>query len=299
MNFRHMRYFVAVAEEKSFSRAAERLHLSQPPLSTQIKLLEEELGVALLVRSSKGVGLTLAGEAFYSEARTVLARVEHAKLAAKGAALGECGRLSLGFVSIAAYSLLPSTLKTFCTRYPGVELQLHEETSDVQVADLLGGRIDLGIALSPVDETRLTFTSLKKERLILALPEGHERAKQPGNAALAAMAQEPFIIFPRPLAPGLHDSVLAFCRQEGFTPRISQHAKQMQTIVSLVSAGLGVALVPESLRNLQRRGVVYQELVEEGPLIDVGIVHRKDDPNPILHKFAEVALESIPQGAVV
>lgn len=292
MELRHLRYFIAVAEEHSFLKAAERLHISQPPLSTQIKDLESELGVTLLSRSPRGITLTEPGKVFYAEARAILARVEHAKVAAQRAARGEQGRLRIGFISVVDYSFLPPALKEFRTRFPQVEVQLHELTSDAQAKELLHDTLDVGIALAPVDDEALAFSSLCAEPLMLALAADHPLAQTSG-AGLERFSSEPFVMVPRAAAPGYYDTFTSYCREHGFSPRITQTARQMQTVISLVANNFGVAIVPAALRNLQRTGVVYLPLVGKGATIEIGMVARKSDTNPAIDSFRQVLTETI------
>ena len=292
MELRQLRYFIAVAEAGNFSRAAQHLHVSQPPLSTQIKSLEVELGVRLFERGNRGVRLTAAGIVFYEEARTVLARLQHARSRAAGAERGDIGTLAIGFVSIADYSLLPSALKRFRADYPGVEVQLHELTTDVQLRELRAGRLDLGIALGPVDEPDLDFESVQRESLLLALPSGL-LARQRGAIDLRVLAKASFIVPPREIGPGLYDAIISQCRAAGFTPEITQHARQMQTVISLVSCGMGVALVPASVRNLRRAGVHYRELRGRAATIELGIARLRAGVEPIAGHFAAALKQAV------
>jgi DNA-binding transcriptional LysR family regulator len=287
MELRHLRYFLMVAEELHFGRAARRLHLSQPPLSMQIKALEQEIGTPLLLRTQRRVELTAAGVAFLAEARDILARIAAATEAARRAARGETGELTVGFVSIADYSMLPLALREFRQRSPGIRLTLREATTDVQLRELLEERIDIGFLLAPVADERLQVLPLLRERLVAALPERHAAARAGARIALKRLADSPFILFPRHMAPRLHDNIVRFCSEAGFTPRVEQEAVQMQTIVSLVSAGLGVALIPESLRHLGRTGVVYRRLRERSPLTEVALAWRARDTRPALQRFVE------------
>jgi len=288
VELRQLRYFMAIAEEGNFSRAAERLHVSQPPLSTQIKSLEDELGVRLLTRTNRGVALTPAGSVFYEETRAVLARLEHARGQALRADRGDIGMLSVGFVSIADYGILPPALKHFRARFPLVEVQLHELTTDAQLRELRAARLDLGIALAPVDEPELEFERLLREELVLAAPAGHPAVK--GNSAvdLRALAKESFIIPPRDVAPGLYDLIISHCHASGFAPRITQHARQMQTVVGLVSSAMGFALVPSSVRNLKRTGVQYRLLRGRAAVVELGILRRRDAKSAVRDRFADV-----------
>ena len=287
MELRQLRYFIAVAEEGNFSHAAERLYVSQPPLSTQIKGLEQELGVRLLERSNRGVSLTAAGAVFLAEARSVLAGLERAKSKALRADQGDIGTLSIGFVSIADYSILPATLKRFRTNFPLIEVQLHELTTDVQIRELRSARLDVGIGLAPVDEPDLEFESVLREELVLAAPSGYPVAKGNGAVELRALSKASFIVAPREVAPGLYDLTISRCRSSGFIPRITQQARQMQTVISLVSCGMGVALVPASVRNLTRSGVQYRQLRGRAASIELGILRVRNSDSPIREHFVE------------
>jgi len=292
MELRHLRYFVTVAEELHFGRAAEKLHISQPPLSIQIRSLEEELGVTLLRRTQRHVSLTQAGYAFLQEARQIMARLEQAVLMTRRASRGEIGELAIGFISVADYNVLPVILRQFRQRFPRVNLTLRESTTDAQIRDLLGGRIDVGFMLPPIDEPALKSVCILREPLVAALPELHPLARRAGKLPLASLKDAPFILFPRPMAPGLYDDVVSFCRAAGFSPRVEQEAIQMQTIVSLVSAELGVALIPASMTNLRRTGVAYKVLRETSPRTEIHLGWRRGDELPVLRVFVDMALRA-------
>ena len=290
MDLRHLRYFVAVAEAGSFLRAAERLHISQPPLSTQIKDLEAELNVRLFERTQKGVELTTAGEVFYVESRAILARVEHARIAAQRADRGEQGSLSVGFVSTADYSILPIALKRFRDQFPAVDVQLQELTTDAQLRELANDQLDVGIALGPINDPSFTFIPVLRERLMLAVPLEYpsSRAKRP--ISLKYFKDYPFVMVPRHLAPGLHDVTTSLFQAARFSPQISQYAKQMQTVISLVAGNFGVAIVPESLRQMQRTGVQYLSLKDKTPLIETGVLFRANSANPAAIRFKDAVI---------
>ena len=292
MELRQLRYYVAIAEEGSFSQAAARLHVSQPPLSTQIKALEDELGVRLLARSNRGVGLTAAGTVFFEEARAILARLDHARARTLEAEHGEVGLLSVGFVSIADYGVLPPALKRFRAAFPQVEVQLHELTTDRQIRELRASRLDLGIGLAPVDEPDLEYSSLLREELMLAAPSSHPALKRAGAVDLRTLVKASFIVPPRDIAPGLYDLAISHCRSVGFAPRITQHARQMQTVVGLVSSGMGVALVPSSVSQLQRAGVEYRRLRGKPALIELGILRLRGAQNRVRDNFEESLREA-------
>lgn len=291
MDLRHLRYFVAVAEEKSFLRASERLHISQPPLSTQIKDLERTVGATLFERSSRGVNLTAAGTAFYAEAVAILARLEHAKIAVSRVAHGEQGNLKLGFVAFADYSVLPSTLCHFKNQFPSIDVQLHQLDTDAQLRELEAENIDVGMTTAPVDGSKLAFTTLHEEGLVLAVPESRRFTAKSNATSLEEFARERFIMTPRSIAPGLHDLAISFCKEVGFVPMVSQYANHLQTVIGLVSSGLGVALVPKSMQNYQRSGVSYLLPKERSPQLRLGLCHRAQDQNPVVQTFLKCAKE--------
>jgi len=277
MEFRHLRYFEAVADTLHFGRAAARLHISQPPLSRQIRTFEEEMGARLFTRTTRGVRLTAAGRALLPEARRLLREAAALVDGARHLAAGGAGTLRLGFISTASYNVLPRLLPEFHRRRPGIRLQLHEATSDQQLALLRELELDAGLVVPPVTELGLRYAPLLREPLVAALPA---RRRWPRQLSLAALADEPFILFPRKAAPGLYDLIVGYCRAAGFAPRVAQEAVQTPTIISLVAAGMGVALVPASLRHMRRKGVVYRAMAEKSPLMEVGLAWREHDEEP-------------------
>ena len=260
-----LRYFVAVAERLHFGRADEALHISQPPLSRAIRALEERLGVTLFARSRRRVELTRARLA---RTRRVIAQIERTVLELRGMASGEQGRLRIGFVSLADYGVLPGLLKTFKRVRPGVTLALREMLSPEQAAALAAGELDFGLLLPPVSG-EFEHIVMQRERFVVALPARHRLARSRGKLALSELAGDPFVMVPREIAPGLYDIVTALAARAGFSLNVAQEAIQMQTVVSLVSSGLGAAIVPASVANLGRRGVVYRELADPHPKLDL------------------------------
>ncbi|SAK50795.1 LysR family transcriptional regulator [Caballeronia hypogeia] len=301
MDLRLLRYFVTVAEEMHFGRAAARLAMTQPPLSQAIRALEEALGVALFVRTKRTVELTPVGKDLLPEVRRLLASADALRPLAQSLARGEAGVLSLAFVSTADYGLLPDLLREFGARFSGVRLQLTEATSDVQIEELVAGRIDAGLVIPPLPPryaSALSYLAVAREPLVIAISA--DAARELGQGAeewaetpvdLHDLADAPLVIFPRPLAPGLYDIIMGCYGAAGLAPRIGQEAIQMQTIVSLVSAGMGVALVPQSLRHLRRTGVVYRPLRparESATLVETGLVWRAAEVSPVLAGFIEI-----------
>jgi DNA-binding transcriptional LysR family regulator len=288
---RHLRYFITVAEELHFGRAALRLHMTQPPLSQAIIGFEALLGTPLFTRSRRSVALTPAGLALLPEARRLLAQIEGLPGQARRAANGSAGKLSLAFVSSADYSILPPFLRQFRERYPQVEIDLREATTDMQLADLLAGRIDVGLLIPPLPDKAmrdLDYCAVLTEPLVLAAPTGLAALKGRKSLPLRQLPDLPLLIFPRRIAPAFYDAILGCLREAGIAARISQEAIQMQTIVSLVSAGMGIALVPQSVSNLKRTGVQYLPLTGHKLTVETGLAWRRDNGSPVLRGFLDL-----------
>jgi DNA-binding transcriptional LysR family regulator len=290
LELRQLRYFIAVAEELHFGRAAARLHMTQPPLSQAIAALEDLLGAPLFLRNRRTVELAPAGTALLPEARRMLLEADALPELARRAASGEAGRLALAFVTSCDYSVLPPFLRRYSERYPAVHLNLVEATSDVQVEELLRGRIDAGLLIPPLPdkaEGELDYMKVLDEPLILCAPASLAGLGS-GPIKLQELPRLPLIIFPRDISPALHDAILSCFSAAGVTPVIGQLAIQMQTIVSLVSSGMGLALVPQSVSNLMRPGVEYRALADPTPLVETGIAWRRDNSSPVLRGFLEL-----------
>ncbi len=297
MEVRQLRHFEAVAETLHFGRAAARLGMTQPPLSQSILALERELGAALFVRTKRSVALTPFGEQWLVHVRAALAGVVALPDIAKRLRDGDAGRLELSFVSTADYSILPDLVRRYANLYPAVEIALTEATSDVQIAALLDGQGHAGIIIPPASgelPEPLSYRRLVSEPLVVAAPESwiEEGRLQLTEDQLApeAVIGAPLIIFPRRSAPAFYDLVTGYFASHGGKARIVQEAIQMQTIISLVSAGMGIALVPDSLRSLARKGVAYVSLQEGAPSLESGVVWRRGDTTPTLERFLNVAL---------
>jgi DNA-binding transcriptional LysR family regulator len=274
-DLRQLRHFIAVAGQLHFGRAAAALHISQPPLSRSIRDLEARLGVTLLARTRRKVELTPEGARFLEDARRLLAQLEHAVREVGSMAAGQGGQLRLGFVSLADFGVLPALLKAYKSARPGVALALREMLSPDQATALAAGELDFGLLLPPVAGADLEHVVVQRERFVAALPSRHRLARPRGRLAVHDLANEGFVMAPREIAPGLHDIVAALTARAGFAPRVAQEAIQMQTVVSLVSSGLGVALVPASVANLGRRGVVYREIADAHPKLDLWLAWRR------------------------
>ncbi|MHC9234367.1 LysR family transcriptional regulator [Pseudooceanicola sp. 502str34] len=298
MDLRQLRHFLAVAEELHFGRAAEKLGMTQPPLSQSIRALEADLGAPLFARTRRSVALTPFGADFLPHVRRAVGGVDALSETAEQLRGGAAGRLELSFVSTADYSVLPALVQGFRARFPGVELSLTEMTSDMQIAALAQGRGQAGILIphgdDPLPEV-LAYRRLLVEPLVAAVPESWCASGRlpPGRGPLPpeAVVDKPLIVFPRRAAPLFHDLVTGFYTAQGVRPQVAQHAIQMQTIISLVSAGMGIALVPQSLRNLARAGVAYRDLAGEAPFLETAIAWRREDAAPTLRNFLALVAE--------
>lgn len=286
MELRHLRYFMAVAEELHFGKAAAKLHIAQPPLSQQIQQLETELGFKLFYRTKRKVSLTEAGAAFLLETQQIFQQLEQAISNSQKISRGEEGELAIAFVSSAAYSIIPSILRRFRNLVPKVKFQLKELTTKEQLQWLAEARLDIAFVRPPIENPEFNSQIVFWETLVLALPENHFLADR-NSISCRSLAEESFILFPRNLAPELYDRVIALCQQANFCPEVVQEAMQMQTIVSLVSAEIGIAIVPASLQNLQRTGVVYKPLIEANPQPAIAVAWRKEDRSATVKKFIE------------
>ena len=295
MDTRQLKHFVAVAETLHFGRAAERLGMTQPPLSQSIMALERELGAPLFARTRRSVALTPFGRQWLAHVRGVVEGLAALPGIAKRLREGTIGRLELSFVSTADYNILPALVRRFTTTFPDVELALTEATSDVQLAALLAGKGHVGLVIPPPRRALpegLSYLPLVSEPLVAAVPESWitegRLALSGKRLAAKTVIGAPLILFPRQSAPAFHDLVTGYYARHGGRARIAQEAIQMQTIISLVSAGMGIALVPASLRNLARSGVAYVEL-GGAPVLETGLTWRTDDTTPTIARFVDIA----------
>jgi DNA-binding transcriptional LysR family regulator len=291
LDLRHLRYFVAVAEEGQITRAAERLGMQQPPLSQQIKLIEHHIDAQLFLRTPRGVVLTQAGRALLDEARATLAQFDRALETTRRTARGEQGRLSLGMTPTAAFHpLVPRTVREFRERYPRVLVTLDEWLSDGLLERLRDQRMDAAFIRNTVtDPSGLTITPLLDEIMVAALPSDHRLAQSRDDSPLdvAMLAEEVFVLIGPP-GSGIHDRTVAACQAAGFTPRISQIAPRITSTLGLIAAGLGVSVVPMSMQRIVMDGVAYRRL--KGPVTPraiLSLASRKEATSAILRRFNE------------
>ena len=297
MELRHLRYFVAVAEELHFGRAAQRLHMTQQPLSRQICNLEDELTLRLFHRTKRTVRLTEAGKAFLREARKILTQVDHAIAVAQQIDRGEAGQLQVGFTGPILNSVLPAIVRQFKSQFPDIHLVLQRLPTNDQVKALLAGEIHVGLLHPPIDvrvdvrvnTPTLAYTIIYREPLIAVMPDIHPLAKDaPEPLSIKCLANEPFILFPRQIGPVLYDSIISFCHQAGFSPTVIQEAFPQQTILGLVAAGLGVSLIHASSQNIQQQGIIARSLVEPPPILDSAVAWPSETMHPILPRFLDI-----------
>ncbi len=314
MELRHLRYFVAVAEELNFRRAAARLRLAQPPLSTQVRQLEEEIGTRLLERNSHRVALTAAGQVFLESCRRILRDADDATCAARRAARGEVGRLAIGFVASLSQGVLPAVLRAYRQRYPRVELHLAEMDSSQQIEELAAGRLDLGfIGLGlPRETPSLELAVVAEERLVAVLPQDHPLARAGGvngvngvnggshaaaersSLPLSALARERFYLAARQNAPVFNPWLVVLCQQAGFQPNVVQEADRPATLLAYVAAGFGVTVLPEQYSRMGITGVVFRPLAPPVPTYRYCAAWRPQTGGlhlPVLEHFIATARE--------
>jgi DNA-binding transcriptional LysR family regulator len=295
-DFRQLRYFVAVAEELSFTRAALRLHLSQPPLSQQIQALERDLGANLLERTKRRVALTESGRVFLEQARAILAMADQARGQVAAVAAGHSGQLRLAYtVSVSFHPALPQALLRYRQLAPQVRLQMSEMYTEPQYAALLAGQIDVGFVRDQPthlqDARNLRLTVIDREPLLLALPADHPLANRQ-DIGLTEVAGDSFVSQPRELASTLYDRLVTLAAKAGFKPKIGQHAQQINGLLALVAAGLGLALVPASMRAVRLPGVSYVLLDDPDAYLLLAVASRADDSSPVLQQFLSTVVQT-------
>jgi DNA-binding transcriptional LysR family regulator len=290
MDLRHLRYFVAVAEERHFTRAAGRLGIKQPPLSLQIRQLEQELGTALFTRLTRGIELTEAGTHLLDQARQILEQVERAKAGVQSRARGEAGRIRLGFAGATYFQpRVPKLIQAYRQRYPGVLLLPEQSNTPYLVEALRNGHVDAAFVRPPFSSGEgLTVYPVVEEPMRIVLPSKHPQARK-RSVSLASLAHETFILFPRAIGPGLHDSIIASCQRAGFSPILGQEAPQIAYIVYLVAAGFGISIVPHSIEQIRADGIVYVPIKGEAPRAPISLAVRKDNRSAVIRNFVALA----------
>lgn len=291
MELRHLRYFIAVAEERHVTRAAERLGIQQPPLSQQIRALERELDVQLFRRLPRGVELTDAGSALLADARAILSHIDHAFATTKRTARGEQGQVAVGFTSSAPFNpFVPRIIRAYREAFPLVSLTLEEGGTTELIEDLRNERIDAAFVRTAIAKHEgILVNTLVQEPMVVALPRGHILARRKGTLVLGALAGETFIVYRRRSGPGLYDAIFAACTAAGFSPRIGQEAPRIVSTLNLVAAGLGISLVPESLQRMRMDGVMFRRLTGAvQPKAPLYLASRRGETSASVRRFLEL-----------
>jgi DNA-binding transcriptional LysR family regulator len=290
MELRHLRYFVAVAEELNFTRAARRLGINQPGLSLQIRQLEEALGTRLFRRQTRGVELTDAGKLMLEEARAILGQIETAKTGVRRRARGETGQIIVGSAGATYFHpLIPAILREYRHKYPDVILAPQASTTELLTARLRAGQIDVAFIRPPIDDSDgLSIEPLVDEPMVIVVPTGHALSKA-ASAPLTALADEPFVLPARAQTPGCYAAIVAACQRAGFRPKLGQEAPQIVSVIPLVAAGLGVSIVPRSTSRILVDGVSYLSIEGDAPRSLIGLAHRRQDRFRAVQNFVATA----------
>ncbi|MDF7674996.1 LysR family transcriptional regulator [Acetobacteraceae bacterium ESL0709] len=297
MDIRHFQYFTAVADAGSITLAAKNLSMEQPPLSQQLRKMEELLGVTLFIRQTRGVALTEAGRMLLPQARLILELKQQFIENAQSLAEGKKGRLRIGLAgSVPLLPAIPFAIRQFRTMAPDVVLSLEESNTPALCASLMNYQLDIAVVRPPVtDPEQIEVIPLLKEPTLAALPSGH-RLSEKKKIRLNEIGEDPLIIFPRELGPGFYDSILAAYQNAGATPPLGQQAPQIAGTIPLVAAGLGVSVVPESLRQLHTEGITYHEIEDPAPYSNLAIAMRRAPNRPLVHDFGNL-LRKVCSGA--
>ena len=286
MDLRHLRYFIAVAEELHFTRAAQRIGIAQPPLTVQIKALEKELGVQLFNRQSGRVSLTEPGRVYLVEARAVLEQVRRANLRCQQSAQGVIGRLSVGFTESASFRReVTDALHRYRSLYPQVELALEESRTGPLVESVREGRVDLAFVRLPIDRhPEIRFSLVCTEAMVVVLPSGHRLAGRT-SLRLEDLSGEPFVLYPRATRSGLPEMIVSACEARGFSPRVVQETPQISSTINLVASALGISIVPGCMQKSRSEGVCYIALVDCEVVASIGLVHRAEASSPLVRNL--------------
>lgn len=294
MELRHLRYFEALAATLNFTRAAERLHISQPPLSRQIQQLEEELGVALIDRTARPLALTRAGAFFYEQATQILARVQELTVATRRLGKGQRRWIGVGFVPSMLYGLLPDVIHRFVAENPEVDINLTELTTIQQVEALRAGRIDVGFGRLNLEGEGLDYTLIQQDPLVAAVPASSPLADPGISLGLADLARHTLILYPAHPRPSFADQVLAQFRAREIPVTSSFETNGLQTAIGLVAAGVGITVVPSSVQRLRRDDVVYRKIGDSSMSSPILMVTRSGDASPDLARLCRAVLETRP-----
>lgn len=291
MELRHLRYFVAVAEELHFGRAAQRLQMAQQPLSRQIRELETEIEVQLFYRTKRTVRLTEAGKVFLVEAQKTLQQANQAILLAQQTHRGEQGQLSIGFTGSALNRILPQIVRAFKSQHPQIELSLERSHTNEQVLALMSGQLQVGLLHPPIANDTLRLETIYRESLAVFLPDNHSLAATSNSISIQDLAGGSFILFPRPVGSLLYDQIIQLCQQAGFSPNVTQEVIPQQTIVGLVAAGIGISLLHASAQEAMYKGVVTKSLIEPTPELELAVAWHPDTAGAALNAFLDIVRE--------
>ena len=287
LDVRDFRFFLALATELHFSRAAERLHVAQPHLSAHLRQLEERLDVRLLERTSRSVRLTAAGKQFAERARFVLNQIDETVTVTRRSAEGRQGKVSVAFISSAGFGILPWVLREFRTLHPDVDVALTESTTELQVQGLIEGRLNFGFVRPPVHSRRINITALAREGLVAVLPPTHPLAGR-SPLLLEDLAEQEFVGFAPVAGVQFQEAILSYCRRAGFEPRLATEARDTNSVIVLVAAGFGIAILPEWVKETFRSNVIFKTLHEVPPLVDLALAWLPDDSSPASAAFRKV-----------
>jgi DNA-binding transcriptional LysR family regulator len=285
ITFKEIKYFIAVSEELNFRKAAKKLNISQPPLSQQIKLLEEKIGFKLLNRDKSHVSLTLAGNKFLRDSYDITSKIKRSILIGKKISRGEIGTLRIGFSTLASFYILPEVISKFYKSYKGVELQLKEMRTENIIKEILDKKIDLGFAGKKIISKDIKSISLYKEKIILAINKNNPLSKKK-NISISDIKNENFILFPKSKgAVGLYDKIIEFCKKANFEPKVIQEAYELEVILGLVSGGMGIALIPENSGKLYLNNIIFKKFKENSPISEIYLLIRTNEEDSIVKNF--------------
>ncbi|MBO1001672.1 LysR family transcriptional regulator [Pseudogracilibacillus auburnensis] len=291
MQFHQIKYFIAVAETLHFGNAAKKLNMSQPPLSQQIQKLEESLEVKLFNRTKRNVELTEAGSVFLQEAYKIMEQIESSTDKIKQHSNGEIGELILGYSSYSIFDVLPMILDTFYKLYPTVEVKLKHLSTAKQIEAFENSEIQVGLLCPPIDQTNLNLELIYSQPFIVALPSNHPLSRDNKNESLhiSELSNCPFILTPRSIGTGYYDSIINLCFDAHFSPKVVQEVNDLHELISLVSTGLGVSIVPESLIQYKKSNVVFKRLNNDQFKVDTALVYKNTETSPVVYNFIDIA----------